>query len=209
MFLVWLIIYIGYNIYLLKQEPIKYVPPEFEDEYKSVEELTETEKNIEKYKIKLQTESNFNGLISIRIKANKEFTIDWGNGLTIPFTGSNVYQLIPPIGYPVGKYTIIITGQKDSILGFEYKSTFPTLDYIEIENIETISHFKIYAKIINSNSTESLLNTLKDLLQDPKRILSDTPIPTPTVHRQRSESRFQCNNPGSVIQSRDILQNGK
>ncbi len=147
--LVVLLVFLGYNLYLESKPIVRYEPPEFDD-YK---EDKNVEDNIYDSKILFKTVDNFSGLVSFTVKTkdhNKNFQIDWGNGLDIPYTGSSFSQSLPPVFYPSGKYTIAISCNKDTFDSLEYTASYPDLYNIEYENMEPIKDLKFNGNLIHN-----------------------------------------------------------
>ena len=105
---------LGYGIYWMNKEPTKYVPPDLEKE-------APIEKNIELQDIKIDSlieieTSQFQGIVSLGIESKDYFEIDWGNGMIIPYYGSNFKQILPPMVYKPGNYVIKIKANCKSII---------------------------------------------------------------------------------------------
>lgn len=125
--LVVLVVYIGFELYYSNQTPKKYDASTFdkEDSSESVQS-----KAILDHVIKFKNDELYNGVASFIIKTtnpSKNFNIDWGNGLQIPYTGSSFAQKIPPVFYKSGFYTITIYCEEDTFNSIECVSIPPNI----------------------------------------------------------------------------------
>ena len=148
--IILLFIYIGWNVYELNKEVVKYNAPEFE-EGKGVQELLKYEAPLDGL-IQIQTKENFSGLLKLKITSLKHFKIDWGNGSEVNYSGSAFSQILPPVLYTNGTFDIKIRHESDTII---------SLDVDAPNNFESIS-------IQNSKVPETLLpNYSFQLIADP------------------------------------------
>lgn len=129
--LIALLIYLIVELFNSNKEPKLYVPPEFEGEAYVV---PEDQKMIAPQKIQIKTNDNFVGIINLKIKSLNSFKIDWGNGLQIPYKGTEFTQKLGPILYFSGTYTITIQGNVSEL---ELNSTLPEISSILYYNFET------------------------------------------------------------------------
>jgi len=135
--LIALVAFLSYNIYLSTREVKRYEPPEFEGE-KNIEE---SEVPTYTSKITMKTSNNFTGFISFKVlttNPENSFAIDWGNGLSVPYTGSSFVQKLPPMFYPRGNYTISIYCNNTTFKILDYITDGPDLEKIEFNNIKSL-----------------------------------------------------------------------
>lgn len=104
---------LGLGIYWANQEPTKYIPPDLAKEA-PIEKSIEIQDKIIDSLIQIET-GQFEGIISLGIESKDYFEIDWGNGMIVPYYGSNFKQNLPPIAYKYGSYTIKIKSNCKSL----------------------------------------------------------------------------------------------
>ncbi len=135
----------------MNKEPSKYVPKDIEelknDSYENLKSLQEELSNLlVDSKINIELE-NFQGYVSLGIHCKEHFEIDWGNGMIIPYMGSNFKQILPPVVYKTGNYTIKI---KANCKSFNFSTNDKDLQIksINLEKCKDLEDLSIQAKSI-------------------------------------------------------------
>lgn len=143
---------LGYGIYWMNKEPSKYIPPDFEKEVQIDSKNLDIEKKEIKSLIQLET-GDFYGIISLGIETKEDFQIDWGNGMIIPYYSSNFKQILPPMAYKSGNYTIKIKANCKS-LSLTCNQPAIKFKYLKIQNCPELESIKFVNKIENVEVNE-------------------------------------------------------
>jgi hypothetical protein len=120
--LIGLLIWLGWNVYQSSQPITKYEASEFPEGFGIERKIEFPESLDSKIEIKMNFTQN-GGIVILRITSLKHFKIDWGNGLEVPYTGSDMAQKLPPIGYGKGDFTIKIVSEPNSIVLLDMQNT--------------------------------------------------------------------------------------
>jgi hypothetical protein len=123
----------------MNTEPSKYIPPDLEKEV-PIEKSIELQDTIIDSLIEIETKQ-FQGIVSLGIDSKDYFEIDWGNGMVVPYYGSNFKQILPPMIYKPGTYTIKIKSNCKS-LSFSCDHSDSEFKRLKMENcreLESIS----------------------------------------------------------------------
>jgi hypothetical protein len=137
--LIYLLFMLGYGIYYMNKEPTKYIPQDIQKEA-PIEKSIELRNEIIDSSITIQTKE-FQGIVSLGIESKDYFEIDWGNGMIIPYYGSNFKQILPPMVYKPGIYTIKIKSNCKS-LSFHCNQSDSEFKLLKMENcnlLESVS----------------------------------------------------------------------
>lgn len=135
----------------MNKEPAKYIPKDIEElknesneNLKSLQEELSNVKVDSKINIDLE---NFQGIVSLGIECKEHFEIDWSNGMVIPYMGSNFKQILPPVVYKLGNYTIQI---KANCKSFNFATNDKDLQVksIYLEKCKELEELSIQAKSI-------------------------------------------------------------
>ena len=135
----------------MNKEPSKYVPQNLEElKNNSEESLKSLQEELSNLEIdsEIQIElDNFQGFISLGIDCKESFEIDWGNGMIIPYMGSNFKQILPPVIYKSGNYTLKI---KADCKEFKFTSNNKDLNIksINLYKCKQLEELSIHAKSI-------------------------------------------------------------
>jgi hypothetical protein len=143
--LVYLFFMLGYGIYWMNKEPTKYVPPDIEKEApieKSIELRNEKIDSL----ITIET-GQFQGIVSLGIESKDYFEIDWGNCMISPYYGSNFKQILPPIVYKPGIYSIKIKSNCKS-LSFNCNQQDSEFKLLKMENCNILESVSFNVKKI-------------------------------------------------------------
>ena len=119
--LIGLLIWLGWNVYQSSKPITKYEAPEFPEGF-GVERKIEFPEDLDS-KIEIKLKSMYKGIVNLRVTSLKHFKIDWGNGLEVPYTGSDFAQKLPPIAYGNGDFTIKIVSEPNSIILLDMQNT--------------------------------------------------------------------------------------
>jgi hypothetical protein len=149
--LFYLVFFLIYGIYWMNKEPSKYIPKDIEELKNDSNENTKAlEEELSKISIdsEIQIElENFQGFISLGIICKDYFVIDWGNGMIIPYMGSNFKQILPPVVYKSGNYIIKIKANCSSF-NFATNDKDLQIKSVYLEKCSELESLSIQAKSI-------------------------------------------------------------
>ncbi len=143
--LVYLLFMLGYGIYWMNKEPTKYVPPDIEKEA-PIEKTIEFQDTKIDSLIEIET-GLFQGIVSLGIESKDYFEIDWGNGMIVPYYGSGFKQILPPMVYKPGNYTIKIKANCKS-LSFSCNQPDSEFKFLKMENCRILESISFNVKKI-------------------------------------------------------------
>lgn len=130
--LIAIVIWLAWNIYESSQPVKKYEDPQI-DKTLLLDKPILFENNLDSV-ITIKAKDTYKGMLFLKIISLKHFKVDWGNGLEVPFTGSNLTQKLGPIGYSVGGFSIKIKSEINSIKLLDMESTDNNIESITFEN---------------------------------------------------------------------------
>ena len=133
-----------YGIYWMNTEPTKYIPPDIEKEVPIDKNIEFQDTKIDSL-IEIETKE-FQGIVSLGIETKDYFEIDWGNGMIIPYYGSSFKQILPPMMYKPGIYTIKIKSNCKS-LSFHCNSPASEIKLLKLENCKELESISFNNKI--------------------------------------------------------------
>ena len=155
--LFYLVFFLIYGIYWMNKEPSKYVPKDIEELKNDSDEnskilLEELSKISTDSEIQIELE-NFQGFISIGIDCKDHFVIDWGNGMIIPYMGSNFKQILPPVVYKTGNYILRI---KANCSSFNFATNDKNLQIksVNLEKCKELESLSLQAKSIGKTEVK-------------------------------------------------------
>ena len=135
----------------MNKEPSKYVPKDIEElKNDSDEKLKSLQYELSNIKInsKINIElENFQGYVSLGINCKEYFEIDWGNGMVIPYMGSEFKQILPPVVYKSGNYFIQIKAKCKSFI-FATNDKDLHIKSLYLENCTDLEELSVQAKSI-------------------------------------------------------------
>ena len=130
--LIGIVIWLSWNIYESTKPVKKYEDPTFEKGENLNKEIL-CENNLDSV-ITIKPKKSYKGTLFLKVISLKHFKVDWGNGLEVPYTESNLTQKLGPVGYGTGEFEIKIFNESNSIKLFDIESTNNEFESITFQN---------------------------------------------------------------------------